>query len=50
MNAVTTAHDDHGVGGGEHVIATDRAITLSRALYTTMGVLNRHRETNRARL
>lgn len=42
MNAVTTLHENHGLGRGEHVFAAYWAIAVSRTFDTFMRVLYRN--------
>lgn len=43
MNAVSTAHDNHGLGRREHIVTADRTITLSRPFDAAVGVFDRDR-------
>lgn len=38
--AMSTSHEHHGMGGGKHVIPTNRTVTLGGAFNTSMRVLN----------
>ena len=40
MNAVTTLHEDHGLGRGEHVFAAYRAIAVCGTFDTLVCVLD----------
>lgn len=38
MDAVAAAHEDHGLGGGEHVFAADGTVTIGGSFYAPVRV------------
>lgn len=45
-----TPHENHSFWRREHIVTANRTVTLRRALYASMRVLDRNRQTDTARL